>query len=163
MSSPDPSQTDSHDVDTVTEIITEFTEVLAFSRSRWARSANGVQIGLGAVGMMVLQFISRKGPLTATDLCQILDMDKSFVSRQVAKLRELGFVEANPAPDDGRVQLLTPSDEALALMNHIRTQWVSAYRERFSDWSDADLVALRDSLHRFNAAAEVRTTPIDRP
>lgn len=140
--------------DTITEIISEFSEVFAFSRNRWTRYADSVHSDLSSVGTMVLQFIVRKGPLTATGLSQFLDMDKSFVSRQVTRLRELGFVDATPAPEDGRVILLTASERALAIMGDIREQWTNAYRERFVGWSKEELEALRDGLHRFNVSAE---------
>lgn len=142
------------DGDRISEIISEFSEVFAFSRSRWSRYAEGIHPELSGVGMMVLQFIVRKGPLTATGLSQFLDMDKSMVSRQVSKLRELGLVEATPAPEDGRVMLLTGSETAQELIGGIRTQWAMAYRERFAGWSDEELESLRSGLHRFNAAAD---------
>lgn len=140
--------------DTVSEIISEFSEVFAFSRNRWTRYADGVHPELSGIGMMVLQFILRKGPLTATGLSQYLDMDKSMVSRQVSKLRELGLVDTAPAPEDGRVTLLTASEEATNIVGKIREQWASSYRERFAGWSDDELELLRKGLHRFNATAD---------
>lgn len=140
--------------DTISEIISEFSEVFAFSRNRWSKYAEGIHSELSGVGMMVLQFILRKGPLTATGLSQFLDMDKSMVSRQVAKLRELGLVDAAPAPEDGRVMLLTASESATDILNGIREQWARAYRERFEGWDESDLEALRFGLHRFNATAD---------
>ncbi|MFC5337502.1 MarR family winged helix-turn-helix transcriptional regulator [Leucobacter denitrificans] len=146
-----------NDGDTIAAIITEFTEVMAFSRTRWARYAEEVDIELGPVGMMVLQIIVRKGPLTATGIGQMLEMDKSIVSRQVAKMRELELVESVEAPEDRRVQLLTASDKAQKIFGRIREQWANSYRERFANWSEDELDQLREGLHRFNAAtADVR-------
>lgn len=140
--------------DIISEIISEFSEVFAFSRSRWSKYAEGMHSELSGVGMMVLQFILRKGPLTATGLSQFLDMDKSMVSRQVAKLRELGFIDATPAPEDGRVMLLTASASAEEILGRIREQWARAYRERFEGWNPSELEALRTGLQRFNATAD---------
>lgn len=140
--------------DTVADIISEFSEVIAFARSRWTRYAEEVHSELRGVGLIMLQLIVRKGPLTATGLAQMLDMDKAVVSRQVAKLRELELVETAPAVEDRRVVLLTASPKAQALLEGIRAKWSRAYHERFLGWSEVELEQLRVGLHRFNATAE---------
>lgn len=144
--------TSEHDV--VAGIITEFTEAFAFSRSRWARFAGEVSPELSSMSVVVLQIVFRKGPITATEIGQFLDMDKSLVSRHVSRLRELGLVAATEAPEDRRVQLLTASEHAEQLLGGVRERWALAYRERFAGWSDADLETLRAGLHRFNESAE---------
>lgn len=141
------------DSDAITGIIAEFSDVFAFSRKRWSRYAEEIDAGLSSVGMIVLQFIIRKGPVTATGISQMLDMDKSIVSRQLAKLRELGFIDAAPAPEDRRVQLITGSQQAFEVIDDIRERWANAYRERFEGWTAEELETLRAGLHRFNASA----------
>lgn len=140
------------DHDTIASIISEFTEVMAFSRTRWTRFAEEVHPGLSGANMVVLQFVRRKGPITATGLSQMLDMDKSLVSRQITKLRDLGFVVTTEAAEDRRVQLLTVSEEAEALLNHVRELWSESYRERFADWTPEQLTGLHEGLHRFNVS-----------
>ena len=142
--------------DVISGIISEFSDVLAFSRTRWTRYAEDAHEGLSGVSIMVLQFIFKKGPVTATGLSQTLDMDKSLVSRQIARLRELGLVVATEAPDDRRVQLLTVSDEAKALAKRVRELWADDYRARFEGWSEEELETLRAGLHRFNASSDMR-------
>nr|WP_279543872.1 MarR family transcriptional regulator [Leucobacter ruminantium] len=100
-----------------------------------------------------MQLVLKKGPVTATGLSQMLDMDKALVSRQVAKLRELGFVETEPAPEDRRVVLLTATPMADELIEQLRERWAHLYHERFGDWSVEDLAQLRAGLHRFNSSA----------
>lgn len=136
------------------DIISEFSEVIAFARSRWARYAEDVHPDLRGVGLIMLQLILRKGPLTATGISQMLDMDKAVVSRQIAKLRELELVDTEPAAEDRRVTLLTGSARAQELIDAIREKWAHAYHERFIGWSDAELKQLRSGLHRFNATSE---------
>lgn len=138
----------------ISEIIAEFSEVFAFARTRWARYAEEVHPELNGIGIMMLQLILRKGPITATGISQILDMDKAMVSRQLSKLRELELVETQPAAEDRRVVLLTPSPKAEELLGAIRQKWAHAYHERFADWSPGELEQLRVSLHRFNASAD---------
>lgn len=136
------------------DIIAEFSEVVAFARTNWMRYSAEVDAELRGTSMMVLQLIKRKGPVTATGISQLLDMDKAVVSRQVAKLREMGLIEATPAPEDRRVQLLAVSAQGRELLGEIRQRWAHAYHERFTGWSNAELDALRSGLHRFNASAD---------
>ena len=140
--------------DGISDIIAEFSEVFAFARTRWARYAEEVDPELKGVGIMVLQLILRKGPITATGISQLLDMDKAMVSRQITKLKELELIETQPSREDRRVVLLTPSPKAEDLLGAIRQKWAHAYHERFVDWSSDELEHLRAALHRFNASAE---------
>lgn len=142
-----------HDDEVISQIITEFSEVFAFARTRWSNYAEEVHPDLRGIGMIVLQTIVRKGPVTATGLVQMLDMDKAVVSRQVSRLRDLGLIEATPAEEDRRVNLLTPSPRAEALLTELRARNAIAYQERFDGWSPEQLVTLRDALHRFNSSA----------
>ncbi|WP_217133360.1 MarR family winged helix-turn-helix transcriptional regulator [Leucobacter chinensis] len=135
----------------ITDIISEFSEVFASARTNWSRYAETVHPELSGGGLMVLQFILRKGPVTATGISQVLDMDKALVSRQIARLREFNLVEARPAPDDRRVQLLTGTAESEEIMAEVRTRWAHSYHERFEGWNASELLVLRDALHRFNA------------
>ncbi|MFT4232437.1 MAG: MarR family transcriptional regulator [Leucobacter sp.] len=136
----------------ISAIISEFSEFFAFARSRWTSHANDAHPELKGVGMMVLQLIARKGPVTATGISQMLGMDKALVSRQIAQLRELDLVVAEPAPEDRRVVLLTTTPEAGELLDRLRERWRHLYHERFVGWSAADLEQLRAGLHRFNAS-----------
>lgn len=152
-----------HESELIAEIIAEFAEVFAFARTRWARYAEEVHPELRGVGMMVLQVILRKGPITATELGQMLDMDKAVVSRQVAKLRELELVDATPSEEDRRVFLLAASARAHALLEELQHRNAWEYGQRFAGWDDAELESLRSALHRFNGAgAEIADGPAKR-
>lgn len=135
------------------EIIAEFSEVFAFARTRWTKYAEEIHPALKGVGMMMLQTILRRGPVTATELSQVLDMDKATVSRQVARLRELDLVDAEASAEDRRVLLLTTSATAQETLARVRSRTAHDYHERLADWSTDDLERFRDTLRRFNGAA----------
>ncbi|MBK0417647.1 MarR family transcriptional regulator [Leucobacter sp. CSA1] len=137
----------------ISDIIAEFSQVFAFARTRWTRYAEEVHPDLRGVGMMVLQTIRRRGPITATELSHLLDMDKAVVSRQVAKLRQLDLIDAEPSAEDRRVVLLTTSTAAQGTLDGLHAQTAHAYHERFEGWSVEDLEALRAALRRFNRSA----------
>lgn len=139
----------------VAGIIAEFSQVFAFARTRWSRYAEEVHPELRAVGMMILQTIIRRESITATELTQLLDMDKSVISRQVSRLRELGLIEARPDDVDRRVMRLTPSTSAEQTIESLRSKTAHAYHERFTDWNTGDLYTLNTLLHRFNLSSPV--------
>lgn len=138
----------------IPEIIAEFSQVFAAAKSRWARYAEEVHPELRGPGMMILQTILRKGPITATGLGGMLDMDKAMVSRQVTKLRGLGLVDAQEAESDRRVILLTASAAAHEAVEVLQARTAEEYSARFTDWSDEDLAQLQGLLHRFNAVSD---------
>ena len=135
------------------DIAVEFGAVFAFARSRWTRHAQEVHPDLRGVGLMVLQTVARHGPLTATEVCQHLGIDKATISRQVAALRELGFVSVDGSLADRRAQLLSLSPAGVAAIDELRALAALDYEERFAGWSEADLETLRALLHRFNERA----------
>lgn len=137
----------------VAEIIGEFSHLFASARTRWTRYAEEIHPDLRGPGMMLLQTILRQGPITATRLGGILDMDKAMVSRQVTKLRALGLVDAREAESDRRVILLTASEEAQAALDGMHARTSNDYRKRFAEWSDEELESLHTLMHRFNASA----------
>src|SRR5690606_21517184 len=147
---PDGTPAVSATGDLEASIIAEFSQVFAFARARWARYAEEVHPELRGVGMMILQTIIRRESITATELSHLMDMDKSAVSRQVPRLRELGLIEARPSSEDRRVVRLPPCASAEQTIDALRTRTARAYHERFEGWNEEDLETLNTLLHRFN-------------
>lgn len=131
-------------------IVTEMSSTMARSRVQWDRLVSNLVPELKGMNLVVLHAVMHRAPVNATELSTRLDVDKATLSRQITKLREVGLVQADPSPADGRIQLLTLTEKAQDLLAEARTQWVQAYRERFDGWSDDDLARLRDGLRRFN-------------
>lgn len=138
----------------IAEIIAEFSQSHAAARSRWARYAEDVHPELRGPGMIILQTILRRGPVTATGLSGMLNMDKAFISRQVAQLRALGLVETQEAEADRRVTLLTGSPEAHRAVENLQRRSAEEYHARFAEWSSEELALLQTMLHRFNTSAQ---------
>lgn len=137
----------------IPQITAEFSQVFAFSRSRWAGFAEDIHPELRGVGLFVLQIIHRKGPITATEIAHLLMLDKSVVSRQVTKLRQIDLVDAVASEEDRRVVLLTTTEQTRESLERVQALNADAYLDRFADWSDEDLAQLHDLLHRFNTSA----------
>jgi DNA-binding MarR family transcriptional regulator len=127
-------------------------ELTAFSRRARAAAAR-MHPQLSLVSFTLLAHLAEQRGCRATDLAAHYMLDKSTVSRQVAALEQLGFVERRPDPDDQRVQALHPTaagDEVLASAHAVRQ---AVFRRRFADWDPEDLARFADYLVRFNEAS----------
>lgn len=87
----------------------------------------------------LLVFVQRKGPIGVVDLAARVSRDYTTVSRQVARLEELGLVERRAGSTDKRVReaIITPRGKAA-------TDALDAAREAmaldlFQEWSREDL------------------------
>lgn len=102
--------------------------------------AAGLSLERALFPLIVL--IERLGPIGVVDLAGRVGRDYTTVSRQVARLEELGLVSRRPGAADRRVReaVITPSGKTA-------TDAVDAARERmalafFQDWSGSDFDAL---------------------
>ncbi|MFT4124002.1 MAG: MarR family transcriptional regulator [Microbacteriaceae bacterium] len=134
------------------------------ARGALRRMAASLSPELQPVGYAVLRVVldrdgsdddgSGDGGVRAAEIGQLLGVDKSAVSRQVAQLEELGLIERVPDPLDGRASLLVPGRSAHSGVEAARAQLREEYAGIFDDWDDADLAAFAALLARFVAAAE---------
>ncbi len=110
----------------------------------------------------LLVFVERKGPIGVVDLAGRVGRDYTTVSRQVARLEELGLVERRAGSADKRVReaVITPRGK-------LATDALDAARETmaldlFHEWSREDvdeLVRLMGNLAEGMAKEPARSTP----
>ena len=106
-------------------------------------------VALDRALFMLLVGIERFQPIGVVELADRAGRDHTTVSRQVAKLADLGLVERRPSAADRRVReaLITPEGrrvtDALAAARHRLTAPV------FAQWSDRDLFELDRLLRRY--------------
>ncbi|MEV7085636.1 MarR family transcriptional regulator [Streptomyces sp. NPDC093085] len=93
--------------------------------------------------------IRRFGPIGVVDLAERAGRDHTTVSRQVAKLADLGLVERRPSPSDRRIKEAVVTDEGRRA-----TDALDAARNRLNapvlgHWSDRDLLELDRLMRRY--------------
>ncbi|MFF4603816.1 MarR family winged helix-turn-helix transcriptional regulator [Streptomyces sp. NPDC001339] len=128
-------------------------EMTAFARRARATAAR-MHPELSLVSYTLLAHLDDQRGCRAMDLAAHYLLDKSTVSRQIAALEKLGFVERRVDPDDHRVQVLHPTEkgsQALASAGASRRQ---AFHERLADWDEEDLQRFATYLRRYNAAQQ---------
>lgn len=97
----------------------------------------------------LLARIWRFGPIGVVELADRTGRDHTTISRQMAKLEELGLIERHPSAKDRRVREATVSDKGGAMIAAL-----NAARERLANrilvsWTDEELDQLRKLLRRF--------------
>jgi len=105
-----------------------------------------LQIG----GFLVLSFLAESGPARSADVVEALNIDKGAISRQVQHLVELGLVEREPDPGDGRAAILDVTDQAVRRLAEVAEHRRTSLDERLADWTDEDLGLLVGLLARYN-------------
>jgi len=116
--------------------------------------ARAVHPDLQPTSYLMLSHLVASGPLRSSALSEHFGVDKGAISRQVQHLVDLGLLDREPDPADGRASLVSPSSDAVHRMRAIskeRRQWLD---EKLGEWSEDDLRGFVTSLARYNAALD---------
>ncbi|GAA5031054.1 MarR family winged helix-turn-helix transcriptional regulator [Microbacterium fluvii] len=126
---------------------------LVFRRASiaWKESAALIHPELQPSGYKLLAHVVRMGTCNAHQLAELFDMDKSVISRQMRQLEELDLIRSVPDERDGRLRVLTPTDEARAALAHVR-ECNAARMRRVLETLDAD--EIRTCAKVFRSLAE---------
>ena len=102
-------------------------------------------------------------PISVVDLAGLVGRDHSTVSRQVAKLEQLGLVERHVVADDQRIRLLKPTAagrDMLATFSRVRRRF---FEKRLGDWTVPERKLLLDLLQRFASSIAEKVSSLERP
>lgn len=91
----------------------------------------------------------RRGPRRAGALADAVHSDPSTVSRQVAHLVRLGFVERTADPDDGRATLLAATAEGRRVFEENRRLRIGRVAEMLAGWDPEERRTFAGLLARF--------------
>jgi DNA-binding MarR family transcriptional regulator len=86
----------------------------------------------------------------ASDLAGHFGLGKATVSRQLKVLAELGLIEREPDPADGRAHVLVITEEGRQRMETTRAARRSRWHAVLGRWPVDDVRLLADMLARFN-------------
>lgn len=120
------------------------------SVKHWNRElAHSFEPPLSLLGFAVLRHLRLHGPVRVGDLAAALDTDKAVVSRQLATLRDRGYVQQSEDPVDRRAAIIAISPDALAAFERSRAEVRTTYGHAVDDWSTDELAAFAAMLDRF--------------
>jgi DNA-binding MarR family transcriptional regulator len=136
----------------LTALETEVGVLIRRIRRVIGERARAVHEELLPASYLMLSYVNEHGPLRASAMCAVFDIDKGAISRQVQHLIDLGLVDRAPDPVDGRATLLTVSEDGVARLGRVAAQRREEIDERLADWSADELQAFATSLRRYNDA-----------
>jgi DNA-binding MarR family transcriptional regulator len=84
--------------------------------------------GLRVSQANVLVAVARLGRARPADVCRVLRLEKSTLSRDVEVMKRAGWLESDP-PDGGRNQVLRVTPGGLALLARAQPAWEAAQAE----------------------------------
>ena len=114
-------------------------------------AAVSVDPSLQPFGLKVLGLLSRCGPTHASAVAEALVVDRSVVSRQAAQLQELGLIEVQADPSDGRARFLALTPLAERKLAEMRASNKALVRRRLGTWPEEDLRQFAALIARLNA------------
>lgn len=114
-------------------------------------------LALNRALLPVIVCVERFGPIGVVDLADALGRDYTTVSRQIARLEELGLAERTPNPADQRIKEARLTPPGLAAVARINAARERLGRAALGDWSAEDLETLARLARRF--ADDLREMP----
>jgi DNA-binding MarR family transcriptional regulator len=149
---PIMTEADSQAVDdAIASVEDEFATMFIGVKRNMRRRATRVHECLQPLGYGILNTLSRLGPTHAGRLAELLEVDKSILSRQAKMLEDLGLLAREQDPEDRRATFFVITPEAEARMTHVRETDQRVLHEGLRDWSLDDLSKLAELLAKLNA------------
>ena len=84
-----------------------------------------------------------------SELAELLDMDRTTLTRNLKALIELRWVEVKPGKDDARVRLVRITDTGIAQLRSARSHWQKAQDEVKATIGPTNLIDLHELLDKY--------------
>lgn len=124
-------------------------EVFLFGRAlKLAVSAGDEDSPLPQALTGVLAILATEGECRQTDLASRLCVSQSALSRQIAELVELGYIDRTPDPDDKRASRVCVSAEGHRRLGVIWDRRAKRLSEMLSEWNETEARSALDSIRR---------------
>jgi len=112
------------------------------------------EFGINIWQWRVMAIVGEQPEISATELAQRTAMDKVAVSRAVAGLVELGYLDRTPSKQDARRSALTLTKIGHSIYNQIVPLARQAEEDLLEDLSDKDAADLERLMEKLAKSAE---------
>ncbi|WP_028045184.1 MarR family winged helix-turn-helix transcriptional regulator [Cellulomonas sp. URHE0023] len=137
--------------DTLRQLEREMGLLLRRAQASSAAISRHVHPDLEPAAYALLSMIASTPGVRASDLAANIGVGRGTMSRQLARLGELGLVSRRPDPDDYRGQLLDLTDEGRHRFQTAQTARRVFFRTALSGWSEDDIGSFAAQVARLNA------------
>ena len=93
--------------------------------------AHDIHPDLDGAGYVLLVQIRHHAPIRAAQLVEILNIDKSAISRQVRLLLDLKLIDRLADPNDSRASLLVPTEEGTRRVDQLQSTRLRRFQAMF--------------------------------
>ncbi|MFJ9178322.1 MarR family winged helix-turn-helix transcriptional regulator [Streptomyces sp. NPDC102360] len=132
----------------------ELTVFLRRARANSGEMAREVHPDLEPAAYGLLVRLEECGAQRATELAGYIGVGKATMSRQLRALEELGFVDREPDPADGRAWLVSLTEYGREHFGRVRDARRMRYVRQLDGWDRREVAELARLLHQLNLGAE---------
>lgn len=133
---------------TIEDVITFQLQVLVSIGERAGQDWSERMFGISLNEWRVLGLVKSRAPCRASDLAELLLMDKSQTSRVIKVLQKKDLLRTLPDPDDGRAIALRLSTEGEALYERVFDEVMGSNERILSVLSPEEVVAFQNTLKK---------------
>nr|WP_042183753.1 MarR family winged helix-turn-helix transcriptional regulator [Kibdelosporangium sp. MJ126-NF4]CEL15822.1 Transcriptional regulator, MarR family [Kibdelosporangium sp. MJ126-NF4]CTQ93747.1 Transcriptional regulator, MarR family [Kibdelosporangium sp. MJ126-NF4] len=105
---------------------------------------------LDAACYALLLHLGDIGPVRAADVVERTGLDKSTISRQIARLEELDLVERVADPHDGRARLVQLTDTGTQRLDTVRSDRRARLHAILDSWPTDEITTFSTLLAKLN-------------
>ncbi|GAB3247017.1 MarR family winged helix-turn-helix transcriptional regulator [Kineosporia babensis] len=102
--------------------------------------------------LLLLSQVQGLGEVRGSALAELLGVDTSVVSRQLAVLEAAGLTARRPDPHDGRAWLVHITPDGAQRLQDLRSERALLVAQALDDWGDAEVRQLCAQLVRLDEA-----------
>ncbi|ONI72931.1 MarR family transcriptional regulator [Actinosynnema sp. ALI-1.44] len=128
----------------------ELSVLFGRARSVSLSLAARVHPELDAACYALLLHLGDVGPVRAADVVERTGLDKSTISRQIARLEELDLVERVADPHDGRARLVQLTDVGAQRLETVRTDRRARLHAILDSWPTDEITTFSTLLGKLN-------------
>jgi DNA-binding MarR family transcriptional regulator len=139
-----------------TAIDADLTFRLRMAIGRLSRRLRATEAGEGMTPTEISVLFSavRRGPIGASELAAIEDLNATMLSRVLAALVERGLVDRSPDPADRRAALISATKAGAALRRSIQRERAAALGRELECLSEAELDSIVAALPALEKLAD---------
>jgi DNA-binding MarR family transcriptional regulator len=125
-----------------------FDALVLLGRSLKARGSDWGHVDpeLSRADIVTLGVLATRGTCRPGQVAEVLCVDRSVISRQLAALDHLGLIERAADPEDGRAELVSLSGAGQQRLVAARDAMCAALAERLDPWDVAEIDQVIDTL-----------------